>query len=224
MNEKIIEKVQKLINLAGNNPNEAEAQAAMLKAQQLMAQYHIDAKAIGEKPEDKKVESVIIEGNQSTAWAIRLANVITSNFRCSLLRVPHQGLMFVGLAEDVAIAKGIYVFATQVLEKNMKKLRRQYRKQGLSTEGISQDYASGFVAGLNDKYKKQVEKNGWALVLVKDALVVAETEKLIDPKGKGYKAKSKPRRGDLGLYTQGYQDGNTLGDNQKQLKEGEVVA
>lgn len=220
MNEKIIDKIQKLLSLAGNNPSEEEAQAAMLKAQKLMAQYHIDAQAIGEKPEDKKVESVIIDGNQCTAWAIRLANVVTSNFRCSLLRVPGRGLMFVGLTEDVAIAKGIYVFATQVLEKNMKKLRRQYRKQGLSTDGISQDYSAGFIAGLNDKYKKQVEENGWALVLVKDALVVAETEKLINPKAKTYHAQGKARRGDLGIYAKGYQDGNTLGDDQKQLKEG----
>lgn len=220
MNEKIIDKVQKLLSLAGNNPNEAEAQAAMLKAQEIMAKYHIDAKVIEEKPEDKKVESVIIDGNQCTAWAIRLANVVTSNFRCNLLRVPGRGLMFVGLTEDVSIARGIYVFATQVLEKNMKKLRRQYRKQGLSTDGISQDYAAGFIAGLNDKYKKQVEENRWALVLVKDALVVEETEKLINHKGKTYHAKGRARRGDIGLYTKGYQDGNTLGDNQKQLKEG----
>lgn len=217
MNEKIIEKIQKLLNLAGNNPSEAEAEAAMLKAQQLMAQYHIDEKALG-RTEEKKVETTIIPGHHNTSWAIRLANVITNNFRCNLLRVPNQGLMFVGLAEDVAIARGIYVFATQVLDKNMKKLRRQYRKQGLSTEGISQDYSAGFVAGLNDKYKKQVEENGWALVLVKDALVVAKTEALKDPSKKTYQAKGKARRGDAGLYARGYQDGNTLGDNQKQLK------
>lgn len=34
---KIAEKVQKLLNLAGNNPNQEEAQAALLKAQALMA-------------------------------------------------------------------------------------------------------------------------------------------------------------------------------------------
>lgn len=223
MNEKIIDKVQKLLNLAGNNPSREEAQSAMLMAQKIMARYHLDAKDIENKPEEKKVESMVIDGNQCTAWAIRLANVVTNNFRCSLLRVPGRGLMFVGLTEDVAIAKGIYVFATQVLEKNMKKLRRQYRKQGLATDGISQDYAAGFIAGLNDKYKKQVEENEWALVLVKDALVVAETERLINHKGKTYQAKDKARRGDIGLYTQGYQDGNTLRDNQKQLKEGGVA-
>lgn len=216
--EKIIAKVQKLLELAGNNPNENEAQAAMLKAQQLMARYHIEAAQVTKKEEVKKVETTIIEGNQSTAWAIRLANIITANFRCNLLRVPGKGLMFVGLVEDVAIARGVYVFAVQVLEKNMKKLRRQYRKQGLSTDGISQDYAAGFLAGLKKKYDDQVKENEWALVLVKDALVVAETQALISPNRKAYQAKEKARRGDANLYAMGYHDGNTLGDNQKALE------
>lgn len=219
MNEKIIEKVQKLLELAGNNPNENEAQAAMLKAQQLMAKYHIEAAQVTKKDEVKEVDTTIIEGGQSTAWAIRLANIITSNFRCNLLRVPGQGLMFVGLKEDVAIARGVYVFASNVLEKNMKKLRRQYRKQGLSTEGISQDYAAGFLAGLKKKYDDQVNQNEWALVLVKDELVVARTQELVNPKAKTYQAKAKARRGDAGLYAKGYYDGNTLGDGQKAIKE-----
>lgn len=39
---KIADKIQKLLSLAGNNPSQEEAQAALLKAQKLMAQYNID--------------------------------------------------------------------------------------------------------------------------------------------------------------------------------------
>lgn len=38
---KIADKIQKLLALAGNNPSEEEAQAALLKAQELMAEYII---------------------------------------------------------------------------------------------------------------------------------------------------------------------------------------
>ena len=39
---KMLEKVKKLLALAGNNPSEEEAQAAALKAQELIAQYNLD--------------------------------------------------------------------------------------------------------------------------------------------------------------------------------------
>lgn len=216
MNEKIIHKIQCLLELAGNNPSEKEAQAAMLKAQELMVKHGIEASQV-EKKEEKKAETVFIAGNQNTAWAIRLANVITSNFRCSVLRISGYGFYFIGLKDDVAIARGVYLFASQVLEKNMKKLRCQYRKAGKPTDGISQDYALGFIIGLQDKYRQQVKQNDWGLVLVKDELVVRETERLKDPNKKGYQAKSKTRRGDAGVYAQGYHDGNTLGDDRKEL-------
>lgn len=36
------DKIQKLLNLASNNPSEEEAQAAMLRAKELMLQYCIE--------------------------------------------------------------------------------------------------------------------------------------------------------------------------------------
>lgn len=37
----IADKIQKLLALAGNNPSQEEAQAALLKAQALMAKYNL---------------------------------------------------------------------------------------------------------------------------------------------------------------------------------------
>lgn len=219
MNENIIDKVQKLLALAGNNPNEAEAQAAMLKAQQLMAKYHIEASQVEDKKVEKEVKTVYVQGHQNTAWALSLAHIVTDNFRCSLLRDPSYGLVFIGLQEDVAIAKGVYLFAVNTLDRNMKKLRRQYRKAGKPTEGISQDYAIGFLTGLKAKYQEQVDRNNWSLVLVKDALVVQKFESLKHPDKKEYQAHVKAGSGDPGLFAKGYHDGKTLGDDQKQLKK-----
>lgn len=50
MEDKIIKKIEKLFALAGNNPNEKEAEAALLKAQKLMAEYGIEQSQLtGEK-------------------------------------------------------------------------------------------------------------------------------------------------------------------------------
>nr|DAO31588.1 MAG TPA: Protein of unknown function (DUF2786) [Caudoviricetes sp.] len=215
----IISKIEKLLALAGNNPSEAEAQAAMLKAQKLMAEHNLDMAQFKDQPQEKK-EAVTeyFRGYHNTDWAIRLAQVICNNFRCNLLRAPHYGLVFVGLKEDVAICKAVFTFAAQTLDKNMKKLRRQYRKAGKPTDGISGDYSAGFIAGLQAKYKEQVDKNNWGLVLVKDALVEQLTKNIINPKGKITSGKKLKQSGDPGLYAKGYLDGKSLGDDQKALQ------
>lgn len=214
----IISKIEKLLALAGNNPSETEAQAAMLKAQQLMAEHNLDMAQFQDKPQEKK-EAVTeyFKGYHNTGWAISLARVICDNFRCNLLRAAGYGLVFVGLKEDVAICKAVFTFASNTLDKNMMKLRRQYRNQGLPTDGISGDYAAGFIAGLKAKYKEQVEKNNWGLILVKDALVEQKTKDIIDPKRKAHSGKKLNRSGDMGLYTKGYLDGKNLGADQKAI-------
>ena len=220
MEKNIISKIEKLLALAGNNPSEAEAQAALLKAQQLMAEHNLDMAQFEDAGKVKK-EAVkdYVRGYHNTGWAIHLAQVICNNFRCNLLRAPHYGLVFVGLKEDVAICKAVFTFAAQTLYKNMKKLRRQYRKAGKPTDGISGDYSDGFIAGLQAKYKEQVDKNNWGLVLVKDALVEQLTQDIIDPKGKKTSGKKLKRSGDSGLYAKGYMDGKSLGDNQKAITD-----
>lgn len=217
-NSNIISKIEKLLALAGNNPSETEAQAALLKAQQLMAEHNLDMAQFKDQPQEKK-EAVVeyFKGYHNTGWAISLAKVICDNFRCTLMRAAGYGLVFVGLKEDVAICKAVFTFASQTLDKNMMKLRKQYRKQGLPTDGISGDYAAGFVAGLKARYQEQVEKNNWGLVLVKDALVEQKAQAIKDPKAKARSGKKLNRSGDPGLYTKGYLDGKSLGDNQKAI-------
>lgn len=217
-NPNIISKIEKLLALAGNNPSETEAQAALLKAQQLMAEHNLDMAQFKDQPQEKK-EAVVeyFKGYHNTGWAISLAKVICDNFRCTLMRAAGYGLVFVGLKEDVAICRAVFTFASQTLDKNMMKLRRQYRKQGLPTDGISGDYAAGFVAGLKAKYQEQVEKNNWGLVLVKDALVEQKAQEIRNPKAKARSGKKLSQSGDIGLYTKGYLDGKSLGDNQKAI-------
>jgi hypothetical protein len=63
-NVKIIETIKKLFALAGNNPNEHEAQAAALKAQRMMAKYHINATQVSveEKTTDDISEKNVVVG------------------------------------------------------------------------------------------------------------------------------------------------------------------
>ena len=215
----IISKIEKLLALAGNNPSEAEAQAAMLKAQKLMAENNLTMETLNQNKEPQKKEVVRewFKGGQSCQWMRILGKVIANNFRCDMMVGPGYGLVFIGLKEDARICIQVFNFAAHTLEKNMRKIRRQYRKQGLSTEGVSGDYSMGFIKGLSDKFKEQVDQNNWGLILVKDNMVTEYCESV--KKGKAKSGKTLNSSGDMGLYLKGYTDGKSLVTDQKCISE-----
>lgn len=184
----------------------------MLKAQQLMAENNLTMEVFqNQETQKKEVSEVWVQGGQNCNWAIQLASILSKNFRCNVLRGAGYGLLFIGLKEDVDICIQVYNFASHTLDQNMKKLRRQYRKPGLSTEGISGDYAQGFLNGLRDKFNEQVEKNNWGLVLVKDNAVVEYTKQRTSSGKSNFKGGSKLKTsGDPYLYAKGYQDGKSI--------------
>lgn len=214
----IISKIEKLLSLAGNNPSEAEAQAAMLKAQQLMAENNISMETVkGSDPTKNEVVQEWIKGGQSCQWMRHLAQVIANNFRCSYLVGTGYGLVFVGIKEDVNICIQVFNFASHTLDRNMMKLRRQYRKQGLDTNGISGDYSAGFIKGLRDKFQEQVEQKGWGLVLVKDKAVIEYVDNIKNPKKNAKPGKPLAKSGNPELFNKGYRDGKSLADPHKAL-------
>lgn len=216
-NTAIIKKIEKLLSLAGNNPSAKEAEAAMLKAQQLMAEHNISLSQVGEK--DSQVKEVItewIKGGQNCQWMRKLGNVVANNFRCTMMIGKGYGLVFVGLKEDVHICTQVFNFAANTLDNNMKKLRREYRRKGLSTDGISGDYSAGFIKGLSDKFQEQVERNNWGLILVKDEAVTEYVNKNRSSKAAGH-GKAQTRRFDPTLFNKGYKDGKNLDSDRKCL-------
>lgn len=215
MNTNIISKIEALLSkTTQNGATENEAQEAMLMAQKLMAKYNIDLKEVGQE-KTPKVQEVWTKGGQNCSWKRALGQIIAKNFRCRMMVGKTWGLVFIGLEEDTEICIKVFNFAADTLDKNMKKLRKQYRKQGLPTDGISGDYCDGFLAGLNAKFKEQVEKNDWGLVLVTDQAVLDYCKEISD--GKASKGHSLNRSGNLGLFNQGYQDGKSLADPQASL-------
>jgi hypothetical protein len=59
---KIIERIQKLLNLAAKNPNKAEADAAAAKAQELLTQYNLDAATVGSATDSGRREEAKVRG------------------------------------------------------------------------------------------------------------------------------------------------------------------
>jgi hypothetical protein len=216
---KIVEKIMKLLALAGNNPSDAEATAAMLKAQKLMAEHNISTDEVTMKDASKEKDQVAVKwvmGAARTAWARTLADILCRNFRTRfLLSTGTASFCFVGMPDDVQITISLFNYAMAIMEKGMKKARRDYRKQGRNTDGVAGDYSSGFLKGLKDRFAEQVNKEGWGLVIVAPEAVITVTTEMTH--GTAKEAKMQPRRGDAEIYRRGYEDGKNL-SQQKQIK------
>ena len=80
--DKIVEKIKKLLALAdkAQNTNEHEAQAALLKAQKLMAEYGVSVE--GNTEEAHTYKFVVCNTPGDKGFRSHLAVTIGDNFRC----------------------------------------------------------------------------------------------------------------------------------------------
>lgn len=129
---KIIEKIEKLIALSGSD-NENEAKAAMLKAQELMAKYEIEQDRID--PERKKERPVVCFTSPMFRddWCVDVGSLIANNFRCRAIISQRRNsggayrLKFFGFEEDAEISINVFNYAVKVIRKRMATLRAIYR-------------------------------------------------------------------------------------------------
>jgi hypothetical protein len=90
--EKLAERIRKILALAGNNPNEAEAASAMERASALMAEHnltmaHVDALGTG----DERVEDIHRSEHSRQTWARSIWHEVAElNFCFWCYRSPHR--------------------------------------------------------------------------------------------------------------------------------------
>lgn len=222
---KIVRKIQLLLKKTTNNPSMEEAQTALLMAQRLMAEHGV-SQADVESQEDvsipkKKATRSDLKFESTTPWYKRkLANVIASNFRCYSW-IGRSGrsskMVFLGVEQDVELAKMTYEFACDAIKYGASQYAKELRKIEYvsSITAVKNDYMIGWINGLEDQFKEQVNKNNWGLVLVKDALVVKEYENMSFSKGR---RSSISVSGSSNARGAGYRDGKGFSSPSGRLK------
>lgn len=208
--DKLIDTIKKLLAKADKNSNvsEHEAQAFLLKAQELMAKHDIGI----EQCNDKIVYS---EERCETKWdmgfRIPLAHTIADNFRCKLYFHGKQAT-FLGHSIDARIAREAFEYAYDFA---MKEGNKQYNKaygMGKITKGVFNSYTLGFISGLKERFDAQCV----ALMIVTPPDVISKFEEITA----GWTSQSKKMRLDRinrDAYSQGVKDGQTV-MNGKQIK------
>lgn len=174
---RIKEKIQKLLDLSGNNPNANEAESALLKAQELMARHKIEMNDLGVKSTVEIVSMISTEPSRST-WKRGLADIISDNFKCmSYLQNYGRGRLhyvFFGDRSDVEVAYDLYEYAVKWLNNSACNYATNQRVKYGIVKGVKQDYILGFLKGLKDKFKEQLSNH------VEMALVMVVTQEVKD--------------------------------------------
>jgi hypothetical protein len=213
VDEKLLQKIHNLFKLAEGNSNQNEAQNALLKAQELMAKNGIEQSEINQIVKPKEViRENITEVGRLSWWEKSLSVVIARNFRTEIYinRTKYKGgsIVFLGLKDDVQLAKMVYNFAVAAILNDTVKFVKQYKKYHINYNiGVKNDYITGWIRGLDTQYKEQVNQNGWGLVLVKDPLVQAEISKMHLRKGQ---SSAITRGHDNGAYGKGFERGKSF--------------
>lgn len=158
-NEKLIEKIKNLIQLANDNPSDEEGQTALLLAQKLMLKNNIALAEVEQFDEPKKFETsstIAKEANRILWWERELAYILAHNFRCFYVdqrdrRLRKSRIIFFGEQQDADLVSKVFEAALLYL---------RYRLDRLSSRETSykNSYLKGFLVALSRRFKKQVEE------------------------------------------------------------------
>lgn len=158
-NEKLIEKIKNLIQLANDNPSDEEGQTALLLAQKLMLKNDIALAEVEQFNEPEKFETSSAIGKEASRilwWEKELGYTLAANFRCFCINQRDRALnksriIFFGEKQDAELVSKIYESALLYL---------RYRLDRLPScePSYKNSYLLGFLVALDTRFKKQVEE------------------------------------------------------------------
>ncbi len=204
--------VRKLFDKAASTHSEHEAEAAILKAQELMAKYGIQD--IGEE-NDIKYISLTCKHTGNRSFRRPLAKIIADNFRVKNYLQDMQ-ITFFGRGNDVLTAKQAFEYTYAFICRESGRICRKMRENFQDTTGVVNSYSMGFCQGLKEKLDAQ----SVALMVVTPSDVTEKFEEL----SKGF-GRSKHKMSLAGfsrsIYERGRKDGREALDRRR--LEGEAV-
>ena len=172
----INDKIAKLLALAGNNPCEAEAKAALLRAHELMAKHKLCREDSVVDKQEKVIKSLIGISCSAhlCAWACNLSAIIAEHYCCVAFREHRkykqiQYIGFIGLESDYKICTRIYRYAYHYVKDKTDEIFRTASDNIPDSvrRRVAEAYGWGFCRGLSDALKAQNDEHQeWGLVMV----------------------------------------------------------
>jgi len=185
--EQILSRVKKLFQLASNNPNENEANAALAKMHALLKEHDLDFSSVTQEAkenEEKIIEQMTPEVTQYSKYEYALMNAV--GILCNTKGIKGHGrvaksrtyryvfIAFVGSRIDVAVS----IEAWNWLRAQAKSLSVQHLGKGSTPEhrnfceGFSYRIFARAKAIKTERNKSEQQENKYALIVQnKDALI-----------------------------------------------------
>lgn len=157
--DKITRKIQDLMKLAQDNPNDEEGQTALLLAQKLLLKYNLSLEDIRSNTRQSAPEISEMGAKSLTRmpwWQVKLHTVLAKNFRCRSIRQRSKKkttLIFFGYEADAKMALKVYEATLMYLEYRLERIRKE--KLGVAYKN---SYLRGFIWGINERFEKQKEE------------------------------------------------------------------
>lgn len=168
INEKIIEKIKKVLELSNNNPSIEEAKSAALKAQKLMAEYHISMMEIEAIEDTENIVEEKVSVGTGNKWKYTLSAIVAKNFRCKYFYYGKSSVVFYGYENDVEIAVMTFKMLFNIGNKESTKYYQKQRQEYINCSrrfdgrGIKNAFLNGYLLGI----KEELEKQCTALMIV----------------------------------------------------------
>lgn len=170
----IKDKIAKLLALS-TSPNEKEAQAALLKARELMAKHKLRPEDCQEGTDARVVIKTIgVECTKMTdSWAVPLGGIIAKRYCCKVYRSRSHGAKkvavgFAGLEDDFEVCRRIYLYAFDCIKNRCRQIQAGQRNScgGKEVREMCNSYGWGFCYGLEAAFQEQEQEHQeWGLVL-----------------------------------------------------------
>lgn len=152
--ETIIAKVKNLFDLAKSD-NENEAKAAALKAQEIMAKYHLDDHEVQGGEVTEEIVEHLYNTGVGNKWKVPLALSVAKSFRCKVYTQGNNEFVFYGFSEDSEAAQRTFEYLFTTCKRIKGQKERELRKQGYNVDGEGIQFALGFVAGVKEAFERQ---------------------------------------------------------------------
>lgn len=170
----IRDKIAKLLALS-KSTSEKEAQAALLKARQLMAEHKLQMEDICMREKKRViVERIGVTCTTMTdPWAVPLSAIIAEHYCCKAHTVRRPGtrtaeIGFAGMEDDFAVCKQAFLYACDCVKSRCREIRGEHQKMGYPAKDIREmcnAYGFGFNSGLQAAFSQQKAQHQWGLVM-----------------------------------------------------------
>lgn len=171
--DKLIERIRKLLAVTeGRGATEAEAIAAALAAQRLMAENDVEQWEL--QGEGEPMEAKLSPKTKN--WMIFLAKAVADNFRCKIAHyLAYEGgsrrkayIEFFGYRSDAEAARLVYERLADVCNRKANEWARlnASMRSALGSGADRRDFYNSFVRSFVDGVRSELEKQSQALMIV----------------------------------------------------------